>query len=179
LAAKLFGEENSATQNNIDMLTGRFNMTVLRSKLVVSEELQVKPGSRPANMLKSYMTEKVTLSEMKGREAERIRQLCCFMFTTNHLPTWLDEENRRFYVIEVDHDGQASGPKAAKFCNLVGRLHDFMNDPSSIAKLYNALMARELPATFSAKSLNVAEHSTDIRSGRASWIPLPRSWRAG
>ncbi len=44
LVAKLFGESNSVTQNNVDMLTGRFNMTVLRSKLVISEELQLKSG---------------------------------------------------------------------------------------------------------------------------------------
>lgn len=162
LLAKLFGEANSATQNNVDTLTGRFNMTLLQSKLVVSEELQITPGSKAANMLKTFMTEETTVSEMKGREAERVRQSCCFIFTTNHLPTWLDENNRRFYVLEVDHDGHASGKNSDQFIQLVSRFHAFMAEPQNIAKLYNALMARTLPDDFSAKTLNLARHSTDI-----------------
>ncbi|UTH44940.1 primase-helicase family protein [Loktanella salsilacus] len=168
LLTELFGDRNSVIQNNIDTLTSRFNMTVLQSKLVVSEELQVKPGSKAANMLKSYMTETTTLSEMKGREAERVRQSCCFVFTTNHLPTWLDGDNRRFYVIDVDHDGHASGPRAAEFVDLVGRLHAFMADPTNLARLYNALMARTLPSDFSATTLNTALHSTEIMRRLAS-----------
>lgn len=162
LLSKLFGDQNSVTQNNVDTLTGRFNMTLLQSKLVISEELQIKPGSKAANMLKSFMTEETTLSEMKGREAERVHQSCCFVFTTNHLPTWLDGDNRRFYVLEVDHDGHAAGESAAQFSDLVGRFHEFMDDPRNIARLYNALMARGLPDGFSAKTLNVNRDATEI-----------------
>ena len=69
---------------------------------------------------------------------------------------------RRFYVIEVDHPGHASGEKAAEFTALVARLYDYMDDPANIAKLHAALMTRPLPDTFSAKSLNVSIHSTPI-----------------
>ncbi|WP_281857912.1 primase-helicase family protein [Litoreibacter halocynthiae] len=162
LLALLFGEDNSVTQNNVDMLTSRFNMTALRSKLVISEELQLRPGSRQATMLKSYLTETTTLSEMKGREAERVKQSCCFIFTTNHLPTWIEEGDRRFYVIEVDHSGHASGEKASEFTALIARLYDYMDDSANIAKLHAALMARSLPDSFSAKSLNVSIHATPI-----------------
>jgi hypothetical protein len=162
LLAKLFGEENSVTQNNIDMITSRFNMTALRSKLVISEELQLRPGSKQANMLKSYLTENTTLSEMKGKESERVKQSCCFVFTTNHLPTWIEGEDRRFYVIEVDHSGHASGEKAAEFSDLVGQLYGYMEDAQNIAKLHAALLKRSLSDDFSAKSLNVARHATPI-----------------
>lgn len=49
LMARLFGEENSITQNNVDKLTGRFNMTLLKSKLVICEEVNLRPGSGDAN----------------------------------------------------------------------------------------------------------------------------------
>jgi hypothetical protein len=42
LVSVLFGQENSVTQNNVDQLTSRFNMTALHSKLVISEELQLR-----------------------------------------------------------------------------------------------------------------------------------------
>ncbi|SMO85093.1 hypothetical protein SAMN06265380_11242 [Ruegeria faecimaris] len=45
LITKLFGEENSITQNSVAKLTGKFNKPILDSKLVVSEELQLKPDS--------------------------------------------------------------------------------------------------------------------------------------
>jgi hypothetical protein len=45
---------------------------------------------------------------------------------------------------------------------LVQRLEDWAADPASVARFYNALMARELPADFSAKTLNVDVHGTDI-----------------
>lgn len=60
LLIRLFGEANATTQNNIDKLTGRFNMTLLRSKLVVCEEVNLRPGSGDANTLKTYITEKFT-----------------------------------------------------------------------------------------------------------------------
>lgn len=162
LAACLFGEGNAVTQNNVDALTSRFNMTTLHSKLVISEELQLKQDGPQANALKTYITEATTLAEMKGHEAERVTQQCCFIFTTNHLPLWIEAEDRRYYIVDIDHDGHATGDRSEEFSDLVARLMDFLADPVSLAKLYNALMARPLPESFSAKTLNVASDATEI-----------------
>ena len=85
LLMRLFGEANSVTQNNIDKLTSRFNMTLLRSKLVVCEEVHLKPGSGDANTLKTYLTEKFTAGEAKGKETERVEQRVCMVLTSNHM----------------------------------------------------------------------------------------------
>jgi hypothetical protein len=36
------------------------------------------------------------LAEQKGREAERVDQYCCFLVTTNHLPLWIEADERRY-----------------------------------------------------------------------------------
>lgn len=162
LLIRLFGEANAITQNNIDKLTGRFNMTLLRSKLVVCEEVNLRPGSGDANTLKTYITEKFTAGEAKGRETERVEQRVCLVLTSNHMPFWIEPEDRRYYIVNVDHDGYARGPRAEDFAKLVGQLEDWAEDPTNIAQLYNALMARVLPEDFSAKTLNVETHGTEI-----------------
>jgi Family of unknown function (DUF5906) len=173
LLIRLFGEANAVTQNNIDKLTGRFNMTLLRSKLVVCEEVNLKPGSGDANTLKTLLTEKFTAGEAKGKETERVEQLACLFFTSNHLPFWIEPEDRRYYIVNVDHEGYARGPKAAEFAELVGRLEAWLADPVNVARLHNALLARVLPEDFSAETLNVDVHGTEIMrqvfgSGRAT-----------
>ena len=149
-------------QNSVDKLVARFNMTILRSKLVVSEELQLRPDSSQGNTLKTYITEQTTLAEQKGREAERVDQYCCFLFTTNHLPLWIEADERRYYVIEVDHDGHASGPRAREFGRVVERLRAFMDNPNALASLYAALLSRQIPTDFNAKGLNVDDVATPV-----------------
>ena len=162
LLIRLFGEANAITQNNIDKLTGRFNLTLLRSKLVVCEEVNLRPGSGDANTLKTYITEKFTAGEAKGKETERVEQRVCLVLTSNHMPFWIEPEDRRYYIVNVDHEGYARGPQAEEFAALVGRLEEWSADPANIARLYNALMARPLPDDFSAKTLNVDAHGTEI-----------------
>jgi len=137
-------------------------MTLLRSKLVICEEVNLRPGSGDANTLKTYITEKFTAGEAKGKETERVEQRVCMVLTSNHMPFWIEPEDRRYYIINVDHEGYARGPRAEEFAALVGRLEDWAEDPANIARLYNALMARDLPQDFSAKTLNVEIHGTDI-----------------
>lgn len=162
LAARLFGEENSITQNSVDKLTGRFNMPILTRKLVISEELQLQQNSTKGNTLKTYITENVTTSERKGQDAERIEQCCCFLFTSNHAPIWIGLDDRRYYLTEVDHDGHAAGPKAREFGSLIARLKAEMEDDQAIASLYLALMKRKLTEGFSAKTLNIVEDATPL-----------------
>jgi hypothetical protein len=162
IAAALFGTSNSVTQNNVDALTRQFNMTVLQSKLVICEELKLRQDSSQSNTLKTYITEATTIGELKNREAERVPQRCSFIFTTNHLPLWIEAEDRRFYVVEVDHDGHAMGDRAAEFSALVARVKAFLEVPANVARLYNALIARVLAETFSAKTMNIARDSTAV-----------------
>nr|WP_256369773.1 primase-helicase family protein [Tropicimonas sp. IMCC6043] len=162
LVSHLFGQANSKTQNSVEKLTGKFNSTMLLSKLIISEELKLKPDSSQGNTLKTYITEAVTTSEAKGREVQQVRQCCCFLFTSNHLPLWIEADDRRYYVIDVDHDGHASGPRAKEFQELVGRVRNHMEDEESLAALYHRLMDRRQAGDFDATSLNLATASNPI-----------------
>ncbi|SMP37241.1 primase-helicase family protein [Shimia sagamensis] len=160
--AELFGVQNTVTQNNVAKLTQQFNSTVLTSKLVISEETQIKPGSPQSNAIKTFITDPFVLIERKGMEAERAKQCCCFVFTSNFSPTWMDEGERRYLVVDVNHEGRSGGQRANEFSDLVGRVHRFLDEPANVARLYNALMRRPIPETFNAKALNVADHPTPI-----------------
>ncbi|HKL46926.1 MAG TPA: primase-helicase family protein [Roseovarius sp.] len=162
LAARLFGDGNVVTQNNVDKLTGRFNATVLTRKLVICEELHLRQDSPQGNALKTYLTESQIMTERKGQDAEQVDHCCCFLFTTNHLPLWIEPEDRRYYVVEIDHDGHAIGPRSDDFAALVGRVYAFMDDERAIAGLYRTLMERRLGDRFSAKTLNVERDATPI-----------------
>ncbi len=162
LVTRLFGEQNSFTQNSVEKITSRFNLPMLQSKLVVSEELKLKSDSSQGNTLKTYITEEVTSSEAKGREVQRVRQYCCFLFTSNHLPMWIEADDRRYYVIDVDHDGHASGPRAKEFREMVGRVRQRMDDEKSLAALYLRLMKHQQAGEFDPTSLNLATMSNPI-----------------
>jgi hypothetical protein len=84
------------------------------------------------------------------------------VLTSNHMPFWIEPEDRRYYIVNVDHEGYARGPRAEEFAALVGRLEAWAEDPANIAACYNALIARDLPEDFSAKTLNVERHGTEI-----------------
>jgi hypothetical protein len=172
VATALFGPANTATQNNVDKLTGRFNMSLLLSKFVVSEEVKLQAGTRASNTLKTFITEPTVMAEMKGREAVPIEQKCCFLMTSNHLPLWIEPDERRYWIAEINHDGYASGPRSKEFTEIVSRVHEMLTDPEAVARLYNALMRRELAPDFSGKTLNIAIHSTDVMRRIQNAAPL-------
>ena len=160
--SRLFGEDNTITQNSVDKLTGRFNKPILEKKLVICEEIQLKSESVQGNTLKTYITEKETSSEAKGREVEKVRQCCSFILTTNHLPLWIEPGERRFWVIDVDHEGHASGEGAEAFNGFIGELIQWMESDNNIASLYRHLMSHVLSNTFNPRSLNVNADSTPL-----------------
>lgn len=162
LARTLFGSENTATQNNVDKLTSRFNNYALTNRLVISEELSLRPDSTQSNALKTYITDKVIATERKGREAEQVPLVSCFLFTTNHIPTFLEQGERRYYIVNTGHAGYASGPQAAEFSTLVGQVVEALGDPNQIARLYNALMARKLNDNFDGQTLNTDLYGTEL-----------------
>jgi hypothetical protein len=162
VASALFGELNSMTQNSVSKLTGKFNLPMLMSKLVISEELHLRPDSVQGNTLKTFISETETTSEAKGRELQRVKQSCCFLFTTNHLPNWIEADDRRYFVIDVDHEGHASGSQAEQFGQLAAEVSAQIKDEAALAGLYAALMARKQGNAFNAKSLNVTSFESPI-----------------
>ncbi|QEE34808.1 hypothetical protein FTO60_03225 [Octadecabacter sp. SW4] len=162
IMAEVFGHENTSVQNNLDKLTQQFNATVLRSKLVISEETHLKQGSVKGNSVKTYITDAHVLVEQKGKEAVRERNVTCFAFTSNFAPTWMEEGERRYAVFELEHDGRSGGPSAMEFSAQVGEVHAFLDDPENVARLYNALIQRKQAEAFNAKSLNIEAYATPI-----------------
>jgi hypothetical protein len=162
VAGMLFGARNTATENNFDKLLSRFNAPILERKLVICEELYVPPGSDKANAIKTFITEKETVAEHKYQAVQQVEQVCAFIFITNHKPIWLEPEDRRFYVIEVDHDGHRSGSNADRYAEQVAHLLDYLSNTTNLAKLYNALLAHSVSDTFDPKSLDVVGASTDV-----------------
>ena len=162
VAKLLFGPKNTGTENNVNKLVSRFNAPVLEKKLVICEELQIPPGSDKANAIKTFITEKNALTENKFQSVHEVEQVCAFIFITNNKPIWLEGDDRRFYVIEVDHDGHRSGPRGDDYAKLVKGMLEYLEDPRNVARLYSALMQRDLPDNFNAKSLNVREHATEV-----------------
>jgi hypothetical protein len=162
IMAEVFGEQNTAVQNNVDKLTQQFNATLLRSKRVICEETHLQQGSSKGNAIKTYITDPFILIEQKGKEQVRARNITCFVFTSNFLPDWMEPGERRYAVFDVDHDGGAGGENADQFAATVESVHEFLDDPANVARFYNWLLAREIPATFNAKSLNIVEHATPI-----------------
>lgn len=162
IATRLFGEENTARQNNLEKVAGKFNGPMLTSKLIISEEVELRPGSDAGNKLKTLITEATTTTEHKGRDVERIRLHSCFLLTSNHFPTWIEAGERRFYVVDVGHDGHASGPNAEFFTNVVRAVEKALCDDERVAAFYSWLMQRELSADFDAMTLNAKLHGTDL-----------------
>ena len=162
IAARLFGQENTSVQNNIEKVAAKFNGPILNSKLVVCEEVNLRPDSEVGNKLKTLITEPFTTAERKGRDVERVPLHSCFLMTTNHLPLWIEAGERRFYVVDVAHDGHAAGPKAASFAQRVKCVEDAMLNDERVAAFYQYLMLRELAEDFDPMTLNTAVHGTAV-----------------
>ena len=162
ICSVLFGEENSSVENNVSKLVSRFNSPVLEKKFVTCEELNIPPGSPAANAVKTYITETRTMTEHKGHDVHMVDQACAFLFTSNHTPLWLEQGDRRFYVVEVDHEGHRFGALADEFAALSAEVYAHIEDPRNVAMLYNALMRHRVPREFNAKSMDVKNASTKI-----------------
>jgi hypothetical protein len=162
IAAQLFGQDNASIENNIEKVAGKFNGPILSKKLIVCEEVNLRPDSDVGNKLKTLITEAFTTTERKGRDVEKVPLSSCFLLTTNHVPHWIEAGERRFYVLDVGHPGHASGPKARTFGMIVKCIEDALADPQHVAELYHALKNRTLAKDFDALSLNTVLHGTEI-----------------
>lgn len=167
----LFGEANTARSNGVSKLVARFNKEILEKKLVIVEEVEVNKGSSQANAIKSLITEDSTAVEAKGQPLETIEHLCCFLMTSNHLPLWLEGADRRFYILNLDHQGYNNGGKDyPEFKQLVTDVYDQIRSGAELNGLYQALLNRDLTG-FDAMSLDVNTHATDIMKELANLSP--------
>jgi len=162
IASRLFGEENTSRQNNLEKVAGKFNGPMLTSKLIISEEVELRPGSDAGNKIKTLITESHTTTERKGRDVERVQLFSSFLLTSNHLPTWIEAGERRFYVVDVGHDGHASGPNTALFTRIVQGVETALQDDEKVAALHSWFMQRKLSPDFDAMTLNTAHYGTDL-----------------
>jgi len=162
LVKDLFGVANTSRINGVRQLVARFNKEVLQHKLVIVEEIEVRKGSKEANQVKSLITEDSTTVEAKGLPSS-VEPICCaFLMTTNHLPTWLEEADRRFYILNFDHEGYNNGGEDyGMFVGLVKNLKEQTSVPAGIKGIYEDLMARDL-TNHNAMSLDVSKYSTSL-----------------
>jgi hypothetical protein len=90
------------------------------------------------------------------------RIYCTFVMTTNHLPLWLEQSDRRFFILNFDHDGYANGGHDYHaFTKVVERVYEQIATQEGTKGIYEALMARQVQKDVGLK-LDVQQHSTDI-----------------
>jgi hypothetical protein len=171
---KLFGAANTAKIDGVDKLVATHNDRVLDKKLIVAEEVHISSQSKTGNALKDLITADRTTVNPKYQATKTIPLKACYLFTTNHKPLWLEGGERRYYILEMDHDGHAQGPKSDDFAELVGAVYTQIKNPKRLAALYAALMARKLSDDFNPKSMRFDANATPImrelqaQSGNAS-----------
>ncbi len=91
-----------------------------------------------------------------------MRNVSVFAATTNHFPHWIEADDRRFYVIDANHSGHASGPDNEEFQAFMEQFRRFMDEPKNIASLRNALLARKQSNAFNPRSLDMAAVDTPL-----------------
>ena len=158
----LFGQAN-ATRCSVEQLLARFNKEILQHKMVIVEEVSIPKGSAKANGIKTLITDPTVTMEAKGAPSTKEPILCSFILTTNHLPTWLEESDRRFFIMNFDHEGYNNGGKEYEYFSKLGEAisEKVAKRPAAIKALHNVLLARDL-SDFNPMSLNVQKYSTQI-----------------
>jgi hypothetical protein len=158
----LFGEANTALCNGIKPLTQRFAADSLDRKLVVAEEVHISSHSTEGNALKDLITNTSVSVERKYQPIVTIPQQSCFVFMTNHKPLWLEGGERRYYIINMDHDGHSQGERNEEFYALAAAVNEQVNNPQFVRDLYQRLMTRELSPEFDAKNMRFNDNATPI-----------------
>lgn len=158
----LFGAANTAKIDGVDKLVATHNDRVLDKKLIVAEEVHISSHSKTGNALKDLITSDRTTVNPKYQAMKTIPLKACYLFTTNHKPLWLEGGERRYYIIEMNHDGHAQGPKSDEFAELVGDVYAQISNPRRLAALYAALMSRKISADFNPKSMRFDANATPI-----------------
>lgn len=158
----LFGLENTASTNGIKPLTQRFSADTLDRKLVVAEEVHISSHSSEGNALKDLITNTVISVERKYQPIVTIPQTSCFLFMTNHKPLWLEGGERRYYIIDMDHEGHAQGSKNDEFYGLAGVVNEQVKNPQFVRDLYERMVTRKLSTAFDPTNMRFNDNATPI-----------------
>lgn len=158
----LFGAANTAKIDGVDKLVATHNDRVLDKKLIIAEEVHISSNSDTGNKLKDLITSDRTTVNPKYLPMKTIPLKACYLFTTNHKPLWMEGGERRYYIIEMSHDGHAQGPRSDEFTQLVGAVMEQVNDPEQLSALYEALMRRRISPEFDPKSMKFGTNATPI-----------------
>lgn len=158
----LFGQANTAKLDGVDKLVAKHADRILDKKLIIAEEVQIGERSTAGNKLKDLITSERTTVEPKYQPTKTIPLKACFFLTTNHKPLWLEAGERRYYIIEITHEGHAQGPKNDEFAELVGAVMEQISEPEQLSALYAALMQRQISSTFDPKSIRFQANATPI-----------------
>ncbi|WP_323768498.1 primase-helicase family protein [Antarctobacter sp.] len=158
----LFGAANTAKLDGVDKLVAKHADRVLDKKLIIAEEVHISSHSPTGNKLKDLITSDRTTVEPKYQPTKTIPIKACFLFTTNHKPLWLEGGERRYYIIEMSHEGHAQGPRSDDFTDLVGDVMEQISEPEKLAALYAAFMHRQISPAFNSKSMKFQENATPI-----------------
>lgn len=158
----LFGLANTAATNGIRPLTQRFSADVLDRKLVVAEEVHISSHSAEGNALKDLITNSVVSVERKYQPIVSIPQTSCFIFMTNHKPLWLEGGERRYYIVDMNHEGHAQGEFNDEFNEIAGRVNELAGNAQFLRDLYERLVTRILSPSFDAKNMRFSENATPI-----------------
>ncbi|MFZ7093990.1 primase-helicase family protein [Primorskyibacter sp. 2E233] len=158
----LFGAANTAKIDGADKLVATFNDRILDKKLIIVEEVHISSRSDNGNKLKDLITSDRTTVNVKYQPTKTIPLKACYLFTTNHKPLWIEAGERRYYIIEMSHDGHAQGPRSDAFTALVGKVMEQVQDPEQLAGLYAALSCRKLSPEFDPKSMRFEANATPI-----------------
>ena len=142
ILTSLFGLHNTAATNGIRALTQRFAADVLDRKLVVAEEVHISSHSAEGNALKDLITNAIVSVERKYQPIVSIPQTSCFVFMTNHKPLWLEGGERRYYIINIDHDGHAQGNLNDAFSKIAGKVNELGQNAQFLRDLYEQLITR-------------------------------------
>ena len=158
----LFGLDNTANLNGIKNLTQRFSADALAKKLVVAEEVHISSHSTDGNALKDLITNNTVSVEPKYQPVVSIPQRSCFLFTTNHKPLWLEGGERRYFIIDMDHDGHAQGSQNDEFVESVAKVKAMIEDPQALRDLYERLVVRKQSERFDPKNMRFNVNATPI-----------------
>lgn len=158
----LFGAANTAKIDGVDKLVATHNDRVLDKKLIVAEEVHISSQSKTGNALKDLITSDRTTVNPKYQAMKTIPLKACYLFTTNHKPLWLEGGERRYYIIEMNHDGHAQGARSEEFSELVGDVFAQINNPKRLSALFIALKGRKFSDNFNPKSMRFDANATPI-----------------
>ena len=143
LGQALFGEANTANENDIEGLTQRFASDSLSKKFVKVEEVKLSSHSDAGNKMKDYITGDAALVDVKHMSKQTIPLKCAFMLTTNHKPTWLEGGKRRYFLIDMDHAGHAYGDRKDAFDEITAAFRKDLENPEQLKRWYIELIERD------------------------------------